>query len=186
MSGKRYPLAACLGALLFVSPVQSAAPQGVVPPKWNPKAPENNQLLPAFSFAAVEPVLNAIGAKFQRGGTPARPELAVTLPNNRRAALTFLRCNAGASACKALTIQSNWPRIAGATPEQTSRALDAFNRTNPFAKAYAAADGRIVLQRYLTADYGFVRGDLAVNLLVFANQAERLANQTLRPLQTKK
>ena len=170
-------------ALLAAAP---AASQGVAPPKWNPKAPENNQLLPTFSFATVEPVLTAIGAKFQRAGTAAAPALAVTMPNNRKAVLTFVGCNAGAGACKALNMQSNWPKIAGASPDQLSRALDTFNRSHSFAKAYAAPDGRVVLQRYLTADYGFIRGNLAVNLLVFANQADRLASQTLRPLQAKK
>jgi hypothetical protein len=47
-------------------------------------------------------------------------------------------------------------------------------------------DGRPVLQRYLIADYGFLRGNLAVNLLVFANQAERLANEVLGPLEAGK
>jgi hypothetical protein len=45
-----------------------------------------------------------------------------------------------------------------------------------------AADGRPALQRYLTADYGFIRGDLAVNLLVFAEQADTFARDVLRPL----
>ena len=39
------------------------------------------------------------------------------------------------------------------------------------------------LLRYLTADYGFIRGNLAVNLLVFASQADIFANQVLRPLE---
>lgn len=170
-------------ALLAAAP---AASQGVAPPKWNPKAPENSQVLPAFSYATVEPILTAIGAKFQRGGTAARPMLAVTLPNNRKAVLSFVGCNAGASACKALSIQATWPKVASATPDQTARGLENFNRSHSFGKAYSLADGRVVLQRYLTADYGFLRGDLAVNLLVFASQMDRLIAQSLRPLQPKK
>jgi hypothetical protein len=170
-------------ALLAATP---AASQGIAPPKWNPKAPENNQLLPAFSYATVEPVLSAIGAKFQRGGTPTKPALAVTLPNNRKAVLSFVGCNAGASACKAVSIQATWPKVAGATPDQIARGLEEFNRSHSFAKTYSLADGRVVLQRYLTADYGFIRGDLAVNLLVFASQMDRLVAQSLRPLQPKR
>jgi hypothetical protein len=175
-------LVAGAAALLLAAP---GAGQGVAPPKWNPKAPENNQLLPAFSYAAVEPVLNAIGARHQRGGQAGKPSLVVTFPNNRRAVLTFGSCNA-AGACKALIIQSAWTKIANSPPERTMQALESFNRRYSFAKAFVLADGRPALQRYLTADYGFVRGDLAVNLLVFANQAERFATETLRPLEVKK
>ena len=49
-----------------------------------------------------------------------------------------------------------------------------------FQRAYLTADGRPALQRYLTADYGFIRGDLAVNLLVFANQTARFQTEALR------
>ncbi len=161
------------------------AAQGVAPPKWNPKAPENNQLLPSFSYATVEPVLNAIGARHRRGPEAGRPSLVVTFPNNRRAVLTFGSCNA-AGACKALTIQSVWTKIANSPPERSSQAIQSFNQRYSFAKALILADGRPALQRYLTADYGFVRGNLAVNLLVFANQAERFATEILRPLEAKK
>jgi hypothetical protein len=80
-------------------------------------------------------------------------------------------------------MQSTWPRPAGAAPERLAAAVAAFNQRYSFAKAFVAADGRPALQRYLTADYGFVRGNLAVNLLVFANQAERFAAEALRPLE---
>ncbi len=153
-----------------------AVGQGVAPPKWNPRAPENAQLLPNFSFATVEPVLSAIGARHQRGGQPGRPSLLVTLPNNRRAVLTFGSCNA-AGACKALAIQSVWPKPAA----DPGAAIQRFNQRYTFAKAFLLGDGRPALQRYLTADYGFVRGNLAVNLLVFANQSERFAVEALQP-----
>lgn len=155
--------------------------QGVAPPKWNPRSPENGQVLPAFSFGTVEPVLNAIGAQYQRTGEPARPRLTVTFPNNRRAILSFGSCNA-AGACKALAIQSVWPRPADVSPERTGQAAAAFNQRYSFAKAFVLGDGRPALQRYLTADYGFIRGNLAVNLLVFANQAERFTVEAVRPL----
>ena len=66
-------------------------------------------------------------------------------------------------------------------PQQTAEAIAGFNRRLAFAKAFVAADGRPTLQRYLTADYGFVRGNLAVNLLVFSTQAERFAAEVLAP-----
>lgn len=173
------------GAVALAAAPALSVTQGIAPPKWNPKAPENSQMLPAFSFATVEPVLSGIGARFQRTSDAAKPSLLVVFPNNRKAVLMFGSCNAD-GACKALSIQSNWTRIANSPPEATARAIEGFNRRYSFAKAYVAQDGRPSLQRYLTADYGFIRGNLAVNMLVFANQAERFATEVLRPLETKK
>ena len=170
------------GALsLSAAPAASIA-QATPPPRWTPNAPDNAQLLPNFSYASVEPVLTAIGARFQRSGQTASPALLVTFPNNRRASLIFSSCDS-AGACKALSIQSFWTRIANSPPERTAQAIASFNQRYSFGKAFVAADGRPALQRYLTADYGFIRGNLAVNLLVFANQAEQFATQVLRPLE---
>ena len=127
---------------------------------------------------------HGIGARHQRAGQAGKPALLVTFPNNRKAVLIFGSCNADASACKALSIQSFWTRIANAPPERTAKAIEQFNQRYSFAKAFLAEDGRPALQRYLTADYGYVRGNLAVNLLVFANQAERFAREVLGPLET--
>ena len=157
---------------------------GVAPQRWNPRAPENAQLLPTLCYATVEPVLSAIGARYQRTGQPGKPAIAVTFPNERKATLALSACDSGGNACKALSIQSYWTKIANAPPEQTARAIEGFNQRYSFAKAFVAPDGRPALQRYLTADYGFVRGNLAVNLLVFANQAERFATDVLRPIET--
>jgi hypothetical protein len=155
-----------------------AAPQAAA--RWNPKAPENTELQPGFSPEAIEPVLAAIGARYQRAGTPEKPQLLVVFANGRKATLAMSGC--GADGCKALSIQSFWTPLATATPQQTARAIERFNRRVAFAKAFVASDGRPALQRYLTADYGFIRGDLAVNLLVFAEQADRFARDVLQPL----
>ena len=149
---------------------------------WNPRAPENAQQRPAFNPANVEEVLGAIGARFQRGGTGVRPLIAVTFPNNRRGVISFVNCNADASACKALGIQSSWVVPAGAAPARVATAIEQFNRRYSFSKTFVAGNGRMTIQRYLTGDYGYIRGDLAVNLLVFASQSDRFANEVVRPL----
>jgi hypothetical protein len=157
----------------------------VAPPRWNPKAAENSQVIAAFSYATVEPVLTAIGAKFQRvGADAAHPAIAMTFANGRKSTLLFSSCD-GAGVCKALGIQSFWTPIAKSTPAETAKAIEGFNQRFAFAKAFVAADGRPALQRYLTADYGFIRGNLAVNLLVFSRQAEEFAVDVLRPLEAK-
>lgn len=177
MTGKK-GLAVLLLSLAAIAPAQASTP------RWNPKAPENGQLVPAFSPASVGSVLTAIGAKFSRSGNdPQKPALLAVLPNGRRALLTLSSCDPGGG-CKALNIQSFWTRLTKAPPEKTARAIEQFNQRYAFAKAFITDDGRPSLQRYLTADYGFVRGNLAVNLLVFADQAERLAVDVLRPLET--
>ena len=174
-------LVGCLAGAAFL--IAAAPASQIAPARWNPRAPENGQLLPSFNYSTVEPVLAAVGARFQRSGEGAKPRLLVTFPNNRKATLVFGACNADGSACKSLSIQSHWTRIANSPPERTAKAVEAFNQRYSFGKAFVAADGRPALQRYLTADYGFVRGNLAVNLLVFANQAERFGSEVLRPLE---
>ena len=153
--------------------------------QFNPAAPENRQIIATFNYGSLEAVLNSIGAKYQRSGNnPARPELIVTFANNRRAAVTLLSCNATGTACKALGIQTSWERPTKTTPEAAAQAVEQFNRRYSFAKAYVTTSGRPALQRYLTADYGFIRGNLAVNLLVFASQADRFADEVVKKLET--
>ena len=162
-------------ATAAVVPAPQPAPPP--PPVWNPAARENRQLLPAFSLTTIVPVLDAIGARYERseGGG-----LRVTFRNARVAVLNLSSCEA--RGCKALSIQSFWKPSEPLPADRLDAAIEKFNQRYAFAKAYVTADGRPSLQRYLTADYGFIRGDLAVNLLVFADQAERLAVDYLEPL----
>jgi hypothetical protein len=161
----------------------AASAQAPVPP-WNPKAPENRQLLPSFNLPAVEGVLDAIRARHQRGaGKGAAASIIVTFANNRKAVISFGACEQDGGACKAISIQSFWTKMATVPPLQVAGAIEQFNRRYAFSKAFVASDGRPALQRYLTADYGFIRGNLAVNLLVFASQADRFAAEVLLPLQ---
>lgn len=154
------------------------------PVRWNPKAPENNQLLPTFNYATVEGVLKAIGASSRRTGTdPGKPSLLVTFRNGRRAVVALSACDRSGAACKAMNVQVTWAPIAGASAEQVTQAIGQFNRRYAFAKAFMVGNSRPTLQRYFTADYGYIRGNLAVDLLVFADQAQRFTVEVLQPLQ---
>ena len=169
-----------VGSLLLACTAGACAAAAQAPPPWNPAAPENRQILPTFNYASVESVLTQIGARFERRGAADRPALSVTFPNNRRAAILFGNCEGQGASCKAISIQAIWNRPAGAAAARLPQAIQAFNQRYAFSRASLLADGRPALQRYLTADYGFIRGNLAVNLLVFANQAERFAAEVLR------
>ncbi len=173
-------------AFIILTAIVIAGPGAAAPGRWNPKAPENSQLLPAFNQANVEEVLGAIGARSQRTSGGARPALAVTFPNGRKALVSLGACNADGSACKSLSVQSNWTRIANSPPDRVGTAIQRFNQRYSFGKAYLTEDGRPGMQRYLTADYGFIRGNLAVNLVVFSNQVDRFAREVLQPLEAKK
>jgi hypothetical protein len=171
--------AALTAAFLFAFTASAASAQ-VAPPRWNPAAPENRQVLPTFNYQTVESVLTAIGARSERRGTAERPALAVVFPNNRRAAILFGSCERQGSVCKSISIQAVWNRPQTLTEAELGEGVQRFNRQYAFSRALVTQDGRAALQRYLTADFGFVRGNLAVNLLVFANQSERFANEVLR------
>ena len=170
-------LAGLTATLLAVS-AATAAPA----PRFNPAAPENNQHLPSFNYGTVESVLTQVGARFDRRGPANRPALTVLFPNNRRAAILFGSCNPAGSICRSISIQSVWNRPTGAPGERINQLIAQFNQRYAFSRALVTRDGRIALQRYLTADYGFVRGNLAVNLLVFANQADRFSQEVVQPL----
>jgi hypothetical protein len=167
-------------AMLIVPLILASALPAAAQVPWNPAAPENRQVLPTFNFATVESVLTAVGARFVRRGTVDRPALDVTFPNNRRAAILFGNCERQGAVCKAISIQALWNAPAGPAAARLPAAIQAFNQRYAFSRAYLTADGRPALQRYLTADFGFIRGNLAVNLLVFANQEERFAAEVLR------
>jgi hypothetical protein len=175
-------LAALFSSLLLWPAAASAQPAQPPPPvPWNPAAPENRQVLPTFNYQTVETVLAAINARFERRGTADRPILQVTFPNGRHAAILFGSCERQGAACKAISIQSVWIRPGNVPADRLAANIQAFNQRYAFSRAYLTQDGKPALQRYLTADYGIIRGNLAVNLLVFANQAERFALEVLRP-----
>ena len=170
---------AAFAALILVTFGTAAAAQ-TPPSRWNPASPENRQVLPTFNYATVESVLTEIGARSERRGSTDRPALAVTFANNRRAAILFGSCERQGAACKAISIQAVWARPANVPADRLSANIQQFNQRYAFSRAFLTGDGRPALQRYLTADFGFIRGNLAVNLLVFANQSERFAAEVLR------
>ena len=152
------------------------------PARFNPAAPENRQVLPTFNYATVEAVLTQVGARFARQGTADRPVLTVTFANGRRGAILFGSCERQGAVCKAISIQAVWNRPANARWHAASNpGSRASTSATPSPAPIVTADGRPALQRYLTADYGIIRGNLAVNLLVFANQVDRFVAEVLRP-----
>ena len=167
--------AAFAALLLFALPAAASAQA-----RWNPAAPENRQLLRTFNYDTVESVLTAIGARSERRGNAGRPALAVTFANNRRAAILFGSCERGGAICKAISIQAVWTIPENVPADRLAANIQRFNQRYAFARAFMTADGRPALERYLTADYGVVRGNLPANLLAFAPHQERFAAEVLR------
>ncbi len=167
---------AALAALLLLA----AQPAAAGP--FDASAPQNREILPSFSYATVEPVLAQIGARWERAGSDQQPALTVTFINGRRAAILFGSCLG--TSCRAISIQAVWSPPPGIPPAQLAAAVASFSQRYAFSRAFVAADGRPSLQRYLTADFGFIRGNLAVNLIVFAGQIDRFVTEVIRvPLQ---
>jgi len=69
-----------LAALALLASAPAAAQPPAAGP-FNATAPENRQVLPAFSYATVEPVLAQIGARYERAGTDAQPATRSTQAN---------------------------------------------------------------------------------------------------------
>jgi hypothetical protein len=168
-----------LAALLCPAlPAAAAAGQG----RWSPDAPSNRELLPTFNYSMVEGVLDEIGARHERRGPATRPSLLVTFQSGRRAAIVFGSCSDGGNACRAISLQAGWTLPRGANSRRAAELTQAFARRYAFSRAFVLANGNLALQRYLTADYGFIRGNLAVNLLAFAAQLDLFAREVLGPL----
>jgi hypothetical protein len=163
-------LSLATAAILFAMQPAAAGP-------FNAAAPENRQVLPAFSYATVEPVLTQIGARFERTSESGRLALTITFANGRRAAILFGSCLQ--DSCRAISIQAVWSGPPADKVAQLANAVVAFNQRYAFSRALVAADGRPTLQRYLTADFGFVRGNLAVNLIVFAGEIDRFVTEVI-------
>lgn len=170
------------GAIVLASALALLPGRALGQGRWNPEAPENRQVLPTFNYATVESVLAEIGARYERRGAPGRPSLLVTFASGRRAAIVFGACSSDGNVCRAISLQGGWERPPGATTEGAAAALLAFNQRYAFSRAFMLSNGNLALQRYLTADYGFVRGNLAVNLLAFAAQMDLFAEEVLTPL----
>jgi hypothetical protein len=160
-----------------LSAILLAVAQPAAAGPFDASAPQNREVLPAFSYATVEPVLAQIGARYERAGTDQQPALTITFVNGRRAALLFGSCLG--TSCRALSIQAVWNAPAGVAAPQLAAAIAGFNQRYAFSRAFIAADGRPSLQRYLTADFGFIRGNLAVNLIVFAGQIDRFVAEVI-------
>jgi len=170
------------GASLVAFALALVPGQALAQGRWNPDAAENRQVPPTFNYATVESVLDEIGARHERRGTPARPSLLVTFASGRRAAIVFGACSSDGNVCRAISLQGGWERPQGASSERAAAALLAFSQRYAFSRAFMLPNGNLALQRYLTADYGFVRGNLAVNLLAFAAQMDFFAQEVLAPL----
>lgn len=170
-----------LAALAILASAPAAA-QPLAAGPFDASAPQNREVLPAFSYATVEPVLAQIGARYERAGTDAQPALTITFINGRRAAILFGSCLG--TSCRAVSIQAVWNAPPGVPADRLATAVAGFNQRYAFSRAFVAADGRPSLQRYLTADFGFIRGNLAVNLIVFAGQIDRFVAEVIQaPLQ---
>lgn len=150
--------------------------------RWSPDAPANRQVLPTFNYSTVEGVLDEIGARHERRGGAGRPSLLVTFQSGRRAAIVFGSCSEGGETCRAISLQSGWTLPRGVASQRAADLTQAFARRYAFSRAFVLPNGNLALQRYLTADYGFIRGNLAVNLLAFAAQLDLFAREVLAPL----
>lgn len=150
--------------------------------RWTPAAPENRQVAPTFNYATVESVLAEAGIAAERRGEPDRPQLLVTFRSGRRGAIVFGACSPDGSVCRSLSLQAGWSSPPGANPQRVVDAVQEFNRRYAFSRAFVLANGNLALQRYLTADYGFIRGNLAVNLLAFAAQVDLFVEEVIAPV----
>ncbi|MEM8986472.1 MAG: hypothetical protein AAGC95_07080 [Pseudomonadota bacterium] len=98
--------------------------------------------------------------------------IAAQAPNGLRFLMVFYACNPeDKNSCLGLNLRAGWRRAEG----YAKGAVHDFGAMYPFAKSYVSGEGA-VLSRYLTADYGVAKGNIAVNVGVFINFAQNFAS----------
>ena len=65
-------------------------------------------------------------------------------------------------------------------PKLSLSRVNDLNSQYHFLKAHLLEDGKLLLSRYLTADHGIARGNVKVNLEVFASMAGNVSDSTIQ------
>lgn len=126
-----------------------------------------------FDAAALGPVLAEMGASYEVAQVGGQTVLVVSVPGGVRFVATPVACSgADGSNCTGLNL------IALYQTKAPARTVEAFNYRYAFSSAGRDNDGYAYLSRYITADFGIPRGNIAVNVAVFVVHAIEF-NQTL-------
>ena len=152
------------GAMSFSIAGQAAAQSA---PVTNPTVP-----VAQFSTSNIGPILTELGAVWQEGEANGQRYIAVNADGQLNFLLAPTACRgANNTDCVGLSMTALFE--GQANPQSVS----AFNYRFAFCSAGLDPDGGAYLNRYEIADYGMARGNLAVSILVFIEQAKLFQNE---------
>ncbi|WP_306250957.1 YbjN domain-containing protein [Parvularcula sp. IMCC14364] len=136
----------------------------LVPAAGAQQQPDNlNGVMPNLSFVTVEPFLNELGYVTEQGQLNDGRKVLRATRDDRELFFEARACQRDGSNCAGLDM------FAIVRDSSTLDAVNAFNGVVPYTKAFYANDEFVLLNRYLIADFGMIRGSFAVNLGVFEN-----------------
>ena len=128
-------------------------------------------VMPSFNFQFVEPTLQAAGAPYTRVNINENFSVLDITANN---GVTFraapMACQNGKCAGLLLEKSLNY-RLS----DVKTMALNSKHRAVKVSRSQDLT--KIVIQRYLIGDYGYVRGSFVVNLVVFANDVKSIEDE---------
>jgi hypothetical protein len=127
------------------------------------------ELVPSVAFEDITPVLAELGWQTNVRAVNGQQLMEVRTPN---AILVFRRraCTSEAS-CAGLWM------FAFMDDQESLGVINEFNQSSKPARA-TIVNNKVVLDRYLIADYGITRGSLMVNVVTFASMVDVWRNFT--------
>ena len=128
---------------------------------------ENTKRVTNFTHQEVQALLSEMGINSQIG---ENGEIFATTPAGYKFFVFVTACDSPGFNCRGLELFSFYDVGAG---NASIVKANTFNASYPFAKAYAMNQGGMALSRYLTADDGIARGNIAVNIVVYLRMAEK-------------
>lgn len=152
------------GALLLCAVTPASAQQA---PVSNPTT-----TVTEFSVSTIGPILSELGAVWQAGEAGGQRFIAVNAGGNLNFLMAPAACKgANNTQCVGLSMTALFD---GQANPQT---VSAFNYRFAFGSAGLDPEGGAYINRYEIADYGMARGNLAVSILVFIEQAKMFQNE---------
>ncbi len=126
------------------------------------------QIASDFSLETLSGILTEMGFQYAQQSTPNNTTmLRVTGPSGLIFFIEPRACNSGR--CVGLSMNALYQRSNPYAYEE----INAYNDRYVFMKSMRLNDGSALLSRYVTADFGIPRGNIAINITVFNNLASR-------------
>ncbi len=121
----------------------------------------NDAIWYVFDLTEIEDLLNEMGLETERDVDIDGKSYIVSESYDGYKFLMQIKACEADDTCLGLDVFSSFEF------QPTSAQLSDLNEKFSYMKFYATSDGELVLQKYITADYGIARGNVRINIATF-------------------